>query len=225
MKLALVSDANSDNGMAAIDCVLKACGVDMPRVAYIASEPDPERCYYRATQAIYSRLGAELSCYVELESAFDESAVTSMFNFDAIHLSGGDTFRFLKWLQKRNLLTALQTYLGDGGALIGVSAGAMIMTPSIVSAWLCGDNNDVKLQDLSAMSLVPFQFVPHVDSDIKDGGTLIDALSDRYRAVESSFVIREQLEYVCLCPDDAGIAVIDDELIEFGRPVFYRANR
>ncbi len=218
MKLALVSDAGSDNGMATIHCVLDALKLDMPRVAYIASEPDPERCYYRATQAIYRELGADLCHYVELETGFDENILAAMFGFDAIHLSGGDTFRFLKWLKKRDLLTPLQTYLRDGGALIGVSAGAMILTPSIESARLCGDTNDVSLQDLSAMSLVPFQFVPHVDRLIKDPSTLVAGLMAEY----PQFTRPVNEHY--FCPDDAGIAVIDDELIEFGQPVLYRSN-
>jgi len=225
MTLALVSDAGSDNGMATIQYVLNSLEINSPRVAYIASEPDPERCYYRATQEIYHRLGANLCHFVELESGFDAAVAEAMFGFDAIHLSGGDTFRFLKWLRKRDLITSLQTYLRDGGALIGVSAGAMILTPSIESAWLCGDSNDVGLQNLSALSLVPFQFVPHVDSDIRDGETLLDALSDRYRSAMSSFTVKMPADELCLCPDDAGVALIGDERIEFGRPVIYRASR
>ncbi|WP_394147097.1 Type 1 glutamine amidotransferase-like domain-containing protein [Shewanella atlantica] len=226
MTLALVSDAGSDNGMATIQCVLNSLGLKSPRVAYIASEPDPERCYYRATQEIYHRLGAELCHYVELETDFDAAVADAMFGFDGIHLSGGDTFRFLKWLKKRNLIEPLRKYLSEGGALIGVSAGAMIMTPSIESAWLCGDSNDVRLQDLTALSLVPFQFIPHVDSDIKDGSALLDTLSARYADVNSPSPQRwdKPTAELCFCPDDAGIAVIDGEVIEFGQPVNYRAG-
>ncbi|ABV37106.1 peptidase S51, dipeptidase E [Shewanella sediminis HAW-EB3] len=230
MKLALVSDHSSVNGMATIRCVLNALSSDMTRVAYIASQPDPDRIYYRATQAIYRELGADLSNHVELESDFDESAVASMFGFDAIHLSGGDTFRFLKWLKKRDLLTSLQAYLNDGGAIIGVSAGAMIMTPSIESARLCGDTNDVDLQDLSSLSLVPFQFVPHVDGDIKDASMLLNQLMDEHsdavrpNTMPWTVALRNLVNEYYLCPDDAGIAVIDDKIIEFGQPVIYRPN-
>lgn len=228
MKLALVSDAGSYNGMATIRCVLNALSSDMTRVAYIASQPDPDRTYYRATQAIYRELGAVMDHYVELEAEFDERGVSYLFSFDAIHLSGGDTFRFLKWLKKRNLLIPLQTYLRDGGAVIGVSAGAMIMTPSIESARLCGDTNEVNLEDLSAMSLVPFQFVPHVDCDTKDAFMLFNQLVDEHSvflpqlATPSIMALRKPVNEYYLCPDDAGIAVIDDELIEFGQPVLNR---
>ncbi|RTR39758.1 peptidase S51 [Shewanella canadensis] len=230
MKLALVSDAGSDNGMATIHCVLNALRSNMTRVAYIASQPDPERTYYRATQAIYRLLGVDLTLYLELESGFDAKVADAMFGFDAIHLSGGDTFRFLKWLKKRDLFTPLQTYLRDGGAVIGVSAGAMIMTPSIESARLCGDTNEVNLEDLSAMSLVPFQFVPHVDCDTKDAFMLFNQLVDEHSvflpqlATPSIMALRKPVNEYYFCPDDAGIAVIDDELIEFGQPLLYRPN-
>ncbi|MCK8046036.1 Type 1 glutamine amidotransferase-like domain-containing protein [Shewanella sp. 1CM18E] len=172
MNIALLSNPSSDNAQTAIalllDSVKQQAGTKL-NIGYIASEPDPQRQYYSQTQAMYQAHNAELNVYLELESDFCESSLKSLLSCDVIHLSGGDTFRFLKALKQQKLLPVLRQYSVDGGAIIGVSAGAMIITPSIASAPLCGDNNDCQLDDLTALNIVDFMFVPHAtDKQLKD---------------------------------------------------------
>jgi len=49
-------------------------------------------------------------------------------------------------------------YARSGGTLIGVSAGAIIMSPNIESSALCGDTNLIGLSEMSGLSLFPFPF-------------------------------------------------------------------
>jgi peptidase E len=81
--------------------------------------------------------------------------------YQFINLSGGNTFRFLKSIKERGAESRLVEYARNGGILIGVSAGAMILTPSIESAFICGDVNTVGLSDLEGLELVSFFFDPH----------------------------------------------------------------
>ncbi|MBE7214831.1 Type 1 glutamine amidotransferase-like domain-containing protein [Shewanella benthica] len=213
MKLALVSDPDTGNGIAGIKYVLDALGTSSKRIGYIASQPDPVRDYYLATQHMYSKLGDKLDCYLELESGFNETSLKQLLACDAIHLSGGDTYRFLKWLKYRDLLPVLNQYVTDGGALIGVSAGAMIMTPSIDTAILCGDANYVGLQDLSGLSLVPFHFVPHV------------SLAEKTSVVAMELAaISADLSRVYFCGDNTSLVIIDGELVELGEPFLWVMN-
>ncbi|WP_299495248.1 Type 1 glutamine amidotransferase-like domain-containing protein [uncultured Shewanella sp.] len=161
MSLALISDPSTKNGTAAIKLALTDCHSPQPQVGYIASEPDIDRRYFTQTKQIYDKCGVELSTYIELEAEFDDGAFQHLLTLDVIHLSGGNTYRFLFALHQRHLLPALSDYVQSGGVLIGVSAGAMIMTPSIVTASLCGDVNSVGLTDLSGLGLTSFTFVPH----------------------------------------------------------------
>ncbi|WP_299009760.1 Type 1 glutamine amidotransferase-like domain-containing protein [uncultured Shewanella sp.] len=168
MTLALLSYPESKRGKETIKAALTDCDQSNPQVGYIASEPDIDRRYFRQTQQVYEEFGASLSVYLELEDAFDEAAFEQLLTLNAIHLSGGNTYRFLCALKQRNLMPALIDYVEQGGILIGVSAGAMIMTPSIVTASLCGDVNHVGLQELSGLGLTPFTFVPHSEKLGKD---------------------------------------------------------
>jgi dipeptidase E len=211
MKLALLSDPSSVNGLQAIKQVLAAQQKAVAKVGYIASGPEPDRHYFRQTQVLYNNLSARLECYLELETEFDEGALVELLSCDVIHLAGGDTFRFLKGLQHRGLISHLQEYARTGGALIGVSAGAMIMTPSIESAVLCGDSNDVGLETLSALSLVPFHFMPHLPVRHI---TPVDFISElREKGVEFNETLYEQLY---LCRDNAAVILVDGQIEELG---------
>jgi dipeptidase E len=81
--------------------------------------------------------------------------VAQLFSYDAIHLTGGNTYHFLFWLRARGLVKPLQDY---------VAQGAILMTPEISSASLCGDAPlaGEEMTDLSALGLVDFAFLPHI---------------------------------------------------------------
>ncbi|QFU23115.1 Type 1 glutamine amidotransferase-like domain-containing protein [Shewanella eurypsychrophilus] len=207
MMLAFVSDPNTDNGVAAIKYVVDSLGSCLKHIGHIASQPDPGRGYYVSTQQMYSRLGGRLNCYLELEDGFNEASLKQLLACDVIHLSGGDTYRFLKWLRYRGLLPVLRQYVTEGGALIGVSAGAMIMTPSVETASLCGDINRVGLQVLSGLSAVPFHFVPHVSY------TQTPAIIEQeLRALSKG------ISQVYFCSDNDSLVIDNGNVIEMGEP-------
>ncbi|MEC4724342.1 peptidase E [Shewanella sp. D64] len=216
MKLALLSDPSSTNGINAIKQVLAALQKRAVKVGYIASEPEPDRHYFRQTQVLYKNLGARLEHYLELETGFDETAFVEQLCCDVIHLAGGDTFRFLKGLQHRGLIPRLRENVMAGGALIGVSAGAMIMTPSIESAPLCGDSNGVGLDNLSALGVTPFHFMPHLSADINTPVDFISTLTERNIEFDDTL-----LEQLYLCQDNAAVTLIDGVIDELGGPLLW----
>ncbi len=137
MRLALYSDQEIAANAAMDERLLRLIGVRRPRIGYVSSAPDPSRAYFDQKRAYYHRLGAELTMYTDSESADLEGDVEILCRCDAIHLTGGNTFTFLRWLRVRRALPLLRAYaLGDRGVLIGASAGAILMTPSIQTAVL-----------------------------------------------------------------------------------------
>ncbi|MCL1127162.1 Type 1 glutamine amidotransferase-like domain-containing protein [Shewanella surugensis] len=208
MTLALISNIETKGGKEAITLALTDCHSQKPQVGYIASEPDTARIYFTQTKRIYDELSAELSTYVELEAGFDDVTFQHLLTLDAIHLSGGDTYRFLFALKQRNLMPALCDYVRNGGVLIGGSAGAMIMTPSIITASLCGDVDNVGIKVLSGLGVVPFIFVPH---HIKNA----EAIHDVRQLVNSEGV------KCYLCSDDDSLVLLEgqDQWQLLGEPV------
>ena len=209
MNLALISQPTTPNALRAIGALLSAVAKEKPNVGYIASQPDPNLEYFTQTQRLYQSLNAQMSVYLELESGFNHEALNALLNCDVIHLSGGDTQRFLRSVKQRELNTVLKSFVKDGGAIVGVSAGAMLLTPSIASAALCGDVITDEEAALSAISLVNFQFVPHVTDEQLNQIHFKQQLSE--------------LKSPCyLCSDNDAVLQMGKELLLYGTPTLYK---
>lgn len=173
-------------------------GISKPRVGYLAAEPDPERRYFAPVNEHYQSRGSSACRYVDCHC--DGRSWKLLFSCDAIHLSGGNTFKFLQWLRQRDALTQLRQYVRAGGVLIGVSAGAMLLTTRITIAERCGDHRPEGFTDDRALALVDFEFLPHCR--IPQGTPGPPASSEH----GASFG----------CPDDAGIVVSGNQLEFYG---------
>ncbi len=145
--------------------LLRVLGSGSARIGYIASSSDPERRFFVSRQRYYAQYRLDLALYVELDDAYDPALLDPLFACDAIHLSGGNTYYFLYWLQQRGLVKRLHYYAEHVGVLVGTSAGAILMTPNISSAALCGDTPYGLLSDAVGLNLVDFAFVPHAQDD------------------------------------------------------------
>ncbi len=162
MNLLLLSNHQSATGHKALAFVIEALGLKGQVGGYIGSEPDPEGDFYRATQAFYQGLGIGLNTYLDFEQGFNDTVMQTLLDKPLVHLSGGDTYRFLRGLHSRNQQQKLKGYAASGHLLVGVSAGAMLLTANIETAVLCGDSNTVGLENLKALGLADLLFVPHV---------------------------------------------------------------
>jgi dipeptidase E len=207
-RLALYGDQNIPANRSIDLALLELLGTPWPRVGYISSSNDLERRYFLPKQSYYAQYGIDLCVYVELDEAFDETLLDRLFSCNAIHLSGGNTFYFLYWLQQRGLGGRLYQYAKSGGTLIGVSAGAILMTPYIDAALLCGDVPYALLTDVSGLSLTSFGFVPHL-LDTPEQDQDIQAYSDR----------RNMILYGC--HDGDGIIVDGQNVRFFGNTKTY----
>jgi dipeptidase E len=132
-----------------------------PTVGFIPSASDLERRYYNDRKAFYGQLDMDLNVYFELDIGWKPDRLNQLLACDAIHLSGGNTYYFLAWLRKRNMIPVLTQYAATGGVLIGVSAGSILMTPDITTSSICGDELVPGETDFTGLGLVDFAFVPH----------------------------------------------------------------
>ncbi len=162
-KLAFYSDQQIGQSSAMDEQLINLIDKQRPTIGYIPSSTDPERIWFKQQQIYYQSLGADLSVYFELEIEYAPSKINELFACDAIHLSGGRTYNFLYWLRKRELFSSLREYVANGGVLIGVSAGAILMTPEISTTHICGEKPSDDIKDLSSLNLVDFAFLPHVN--------------------------------------------------------------
>ena len=102
--------------------------------------------------------------YFPVDQAFDRILLRAVLKSDMIHLSGGDTYYFLKHLKKSGVFHHLKVFVKRGGLLTGLSAGGIVMCPDITPAGypeFDRDDNEEGLTNLVGMNLARFEFFPH----------------------------------------------------------------
>lgn len=178
---------------------------DNPKIAYIPSQADLTRKYFTERVEYYKRIGINDFMYFDLEHEYDEAKLPELLSCDAIHLSGGNTFYFLNSLKKRNFINHLLKFVEDGGVLIGISAGSILMSETIIAAAI-GDDNFIGIKDLNSLGLVDFDFYPH--------------WKNNYDYLEQiiSYSIENPNRVCYVCKDSDGIIVNNNSIKFIGTP-------
>lgn len=180
------------------------------RIGYISSGPDPDRRFYNEKARYYAQYGLTLDPFIDLDHA-SRGDIDSLFTCNAIHLSGGHTGHFLQRLRRADLLGRLRSFALDDGILIGTSAGAILMTPTIaVDAFFLGQQ-PADITDGEALDLVPFEYFPHLNEDDR----YLPALLGYSESITTPIVA---------CRDGEGLIVEDNSVHVFGRPVLIRSG-
>jgi dipeptidase E len=168
-----------------------------PRIAWIPSDFVNNSAWFHSKIEYYAQYGATLEEPVQFGAVLLESELQKLVSFDAIHLSGGDTPQFLTLLREHHLLERLHDFVARGGVLIGISAGAIIMTPNIFTTYDCGDDHPIEPFDHTALELVDFAFMPHYTPELEN------------RCQELALELNRTLY---ACQDGDGIVVNGDEI-------------
>jgi dipeptidase E len=191
-------------------------GKNDPLVAFIPSDSEDAESDFRQFQRKFRTTQIRRFLLVPIDQRLTKKKIQALFSADAIYLGGGNTFYFLKTLREKKLLEKFRKYSQNGGVLMGLSAGSILMTPSITTAAVPSqdsDDNDVNLRNWRGMNLVPFEFSPHYYFS-KSGD-------------------RELLEYsktcqhpIYACKDGDGIVVKDGKIHFIGAvQVFHRGAK
>ena len=134
---------------------------------------------------------------------------------DIVYLAGGNTFYYLAHLRRSGMLAILRDYPERGGVLAGLSAGGLVLTPTIALAGYPSfdcDANDVQLRNLSGLGLVRFEFFPHY----RRSAGLQRALL-RYS--------RTNRRPVYACRDGSGLVIEQDRFTAHGEVWLFESGR
>jgi dipeptidase E len=155
----------------------------------------------------YAQFNVKRFIHFPVDVEFDQILLREVFTSDVIHLGGGNTFYFLKYLRKKKLFPLLKKFVDGGGVLTGLSAGAIMMTPTITTASFPSfdfDENIENLRDLKSLNFVKFHFFPHYVN------------SNRYAKELAEFSKTIDMPLFA-APDGAGVIVQNNELQFVGR--------
>ena len=120
---------------------------------------------------------------------FDTQTPTELMQYDVVELIGGNPYYLLNSIQKNNFFDVLK-YFAQTKCLIGCSAGAMVLTPSLDLIDLYSpEMNFVGLNDLSACNFTDIYILPHYSKFLKKY-TAFEERCSQYEHVFHREVIR-----------------------------------
>ncbi|GAB4014247.1 MAG: hypothetical protein Fur0010_12150 [Bdellovibrio sp.] len=183
---------------------IELSGKKKPIIAYIPAESYDSEVDFMDFVKEHQRYGLRQFLYFPIDIPLDNTLRRELLKADIIHLSGGNTYHFLKYLKSSKVISDLKKFVKRGGVLTGLSAGAIVMTPKITSAsypdFDC-DENEVGITNFKSMGLVKFEFFPHyVNSKRYDNELKKQSMKLKYP--------------IYAAPDGAGI-VVNGEIIKF----------
>lgn len=162
----------SDNvkALSYLNDYFKKKGTKSKSLTFIPVENEDAEEDFDSIRHEFRKIGFKKFNIFPLDKSYDKSKLDQVFDSDLIFLGGGNTFYFLDYLKKRKLVSKLRNFSKGGGTLVGLSAGALVMTPHILLAGfprVDADEYCVELNELKGLNLVDFEICPHYRSSQK----------------------------------------------------------
>ncbi len=216
MKLVLYSGGDDRDNLNLDQALFAMVQKKNPIMTFIPSSSYLSEVEFREFVRHYSKYKVTRFIHFPVDVPFDQTMFNEVMKSDIIHLAGGNTFYFLKYLRQSKMLNPLKDFVERGGILTGLSAGAIMMTSDITMAAepdFDRDENSVHLKNLKAMNLLDFYFFPHFRQ------------SARY---DNAFkmISKKTDKIIYASPDGSGIVVEDSKLTFVGKTfAFYQGKK
>lgn len=135
------------------------------KVCYIPAEKiDSDEEVQRAKRDFKKHVKISKFELAILEDENSKNVKDKIKRADILFLGGGNTFHFFDNIKKRGLKSTLKSHLKAGKLIVGLSAGGIVLTPSLMMA--CYPSKDAdgchdKRKDLKGLGFLPFEVCPH----------------------------------------------------------------
>jgi dipeptidase E len=129
-------------------------------IAYIPSTTDYTLKHFDNVKQHLTEYGKFEILMYDIDTTVNQTTIDGIFKSDLIYFSGGNPFYFLNNIKKINLIQRVREFYQNGGNLIGLSAGGILMADTIGSSYF-GSENTVNLQDITAFAFIDFEIMPH----------------------------------------------------------------
>lgn len=153
-----------------------------------AAEGKEQNKYSQLAKKQFKEMGFIKIDFVDLEA----EPTKDFSSYGVIYVCGGNTFKLLKFAREANFKTSIENLLNQGGVYVGVSAGSIIVSPSInIANEVEPDPNDIGLEDLTGFNITDFIILPHYSLEVekdtktfeKKYGVAVERLNDSQAAL------------------------------------------
>ena len=157
---------------------------------------------------------------IDMARSFKELASKNLYEYSAIFIGGGNTYKLLKGLIESGAFSKIQDYIQNDGIVVGCSAGAVICGKDIdIIASM--DPNDVNLTDtegfdvLSGISIFPHYINLNSKLTEEENQTMVE----KYTNSIIEFTLKKGEVYAI--PEEDTIFINDEEIYILGNKSFY----
>ncbi len=184
-------------------------------MTYIPFCSENSSIFFHRAKRRFSANGVKKFFCLNVDHTPNATDIKKAFQSDIIYLAGGNTFYFLKHLRESGVLDRLKTFARKGGVLAGLSAGGLIMSPTVALAadeGLGPDENEVGLKNFKSMGLFPFEFSPHYEG--------------RPSEIKAHLAYSKKTRYPVYAVEDGAGIVIDGKKMSLygGATIFHRGK-
>jgi dipeptidase E len=129
-----------------------------------ATEGKENNEYSQIAKKQFSEMGFYKIDFIDLET----EPLRDLSSYGIIYVCGGNTFKLLKFARAANFKISVENLLNRNGIYIGVSAGSIILGPSIrIASEIKPDRNDVGLTDLRGLDIIDLIILPHYSHELE----------------------------------------------------------
>jgi dipeptidase E len=130
-----------------------------------AAEGKEQNKYSQLAKKQFEEMGFIKVDFVDLEA----EPSRNFSSYGVIYVCGGNTFKLLKFAREASFKTSIENLLSRGGVYVGVSAGSIIVGPSInIANEVEPDPNDIGLKDLTGFNITDLIILPHYSPEVEE---------------------------------------------------------
>lgn len=131
---------------------------DSVAIVTTAAEGKEENKYSLLAKKQFESMGFVNIDFIDLETQQEKE----LSSYGIIYVCGGNTFKLLKFAREANFKNSIKHLLKRNGVYIGVSAGSIIVGPSIeIAGKVAADKNTIGLEDLTGLWITDLIILPH----------------------------------------------------------------
>lgn len=166
-KMLLTSNGLSTPKIREIFIEMLEIDIKKAKVLFIptASRTEEEMVYVRKTydELISAGIISDNIIDFDINKCLIDRNCYDSYDIDCFVVCGGNTYYLLSRLKECGFLSKMKESVNNSILYVGVSAGSVIVSPSIAHVSFL-DENDINLVDFSALGLVDEQIVPHYET-------------------------------------------------------------
>ena len=160
--------------------IVKMTNIDKPNFLFIGLASSFSDSYYDTIKKIYKNLGCE-TVYLKKKNIINNPDIVKdkISNADIIYIGGGDSIKLINEIKEYKLDILLKEAYKKGTILVGISAGAILLSKEGFSDSLILRNESNKHSFVEGINLNNLIISPHYNSSIEKTNELKEQVASR----------------------------------------------